>query len=293
MTKDTVWGPFHTQDYLYVSGRPCFFGKVTTKLGVVKQRYSDRPQFLGGYDICDLPLPKDGVSNLKQNAQNFGGKVFNLKSTGTILYKSFYLTFKNDSVTYKIDWTDKTSGTAVDKVTTATVLTSSLAPNGIIFVDGTKDQSGITPLDIRLKGTVQGRYTVGSSGSIYLDDDIVYRSDPLKGPSSDVLGICAMKDVIVTDNAANNHSINIQASVYAQVGGFTAENYINRPVSGTINLLGGIIHGNRGAVGQFDSGKQYLTSGFSKRYRYDERFLSIAPPYFPGTGKFEILSWYE
>jgi hypothetical protein len=293
MTKDTVWGPFHTQDYLYVSGRPCFYGPVSTKLGLKKQQKSDKPQFLGGYEEGDLEMPSNGVSKLKENALNFGGKVFNLKTTSTTVYNSFYLTFKNDSVTYKIDWTDKSSGHDVAKVTTQTVLTSSLTANGIIYIEGTKDLSGNTPLDVRLKGTVKGQYTVGTSGSFYLDDDIKYYSDPQDGPSSDVLGIVAKKDVIITDNTANRHDIDIQASVYAETGGFGAENYGSRPVSGTINLYGGIIQYIRKAVGEFDSGKQKVTNGFSKRYRYDERFLAISPPYFPGTGTFEILSWYE
>lgn len=293
MTKDTVWGPFHTQDYLYVSGRPCFYGPVSTKLGVKKQLKSDKPQFLGGFEVGDLQMPADGVSRLKENALNFGGKVFDLKSTSTIQYNKFYLTFQNDSVTYKIEWTDNSSGTAVNKVTTQTVLSSSLAPNGIIYIDGTKDQAGNIPLDVRLKGTVKGQYTVGSSGSFYLDDDIKYYSDPQNGPSSDVLGIVAKKDVFITDNEANKHSIDIQASIYAETGGFGAENYATRPVSGTINLYGGIIQYIRKPIGKFDSGTQQVTHGYSKRYRYDERFLAISPPYFPGTGKFEILSWYE
>jgi hypothetical protein len=56
-------------------------------------------------------------------------------------------------------------------------------------------------------------------------------------------------------------------------------------------LLGGITQNIRRAVGMF--GSSGTTSGFSKRYRYDERLMLASPPYFPGTGSYEIVSWYE
>ncbi len=64
-----------------------------------------------------------------------------------------------------------------------------------------------------------------------------------------------------------------------------------RPPSGTIDLLGGIIQYQREAVGTFGYGG--ISSGFNKRYRYDDRLMRISPPRYPGTGIFEILSWFE
>src|SRR4030065_612966 len=78
--------------------------------------------------------------------------------------------------------------------------------------------------------------------------------------STDVLGIVAKSDVVITDNAANNDDINIDASIYCETGSFGAENYSKRPVSGTISLLGGIIQYTRGPVGTFSGSK--ITSGF-------------------------------
>jgi len=291
MSKDTVWGPFHTQDFLYVSGRPVFYGKVTTKRGVKKESKSDKPQFLGGYDKGNLPLPADGVSNLKNAGLNYGGKVFSLISSSTVEYQDFYLTFKGDSVNFKYNWREDVSGTWYNRVTDQTVLTSSLTSNGIIFLDA-KDKNG-NVIDMRLKGVVDGRYSVGCQGSVYLDDDITYLANPLTSQSDDILGIVAYKDVIITDNSANNDDINIHASIYTQTGGFAAENYKDRPVSGAINLVGGMVQSLRKPVGTFDTHSQKITHGFSKRYKYDERLLALAPPYYPGTNKFEILSWYE
>jgi hypothetical protein len=292
MSKDTVWGPFHTQDFLYVSGRPVFYGKVTTKRGLKKQSPSDKPQFLGGFDKGNLPLPADGVNKIKDAALSYGGKVFSLISSATVEYQEFYLTFKGDSVNFKYNWRENVSGTWYNRVTNETVLTSNLTSNGVIFLDA-KDKNG-NVIDMRLKGVVDGRYSVGCQGSIWLDDDITYTDDPLTNPhSDDILGIIAYKDVIITENSANNDDINIHASIYTQKGGFTAQNYDDRAVSGEINLVGGIVQAIRKPVGTFDSHTQKITHGYSKRYKYDERLLALAPPYYPGTDKFEILSWYE
>jgi hypothetical protein len=51
--------------------------------------------------------------------------------------------------------------------------------------------------------------------------------------------------------------------------------------------------GLRRAVGTFDTKTGKINHGFAKRYRYDERFMLISPPMFPGTGDLEIVSWYE
>jgi len=286
MSKDTCWGPFHTQDKLYVSGKPVFFGRVTTKLGVVKKSPSDNPQFLGGYDLGDCPMPTDGVSNLREDAVNNGGKLFNLQSNSTTRYETFYLTFKQDSVYYKYNWREKVSNTWYDRVTEATVKTSDLSSNGVIFVDAT-DRYG-TPIDVRLKGTLKGDYSIGTTAGVWIDDDIVYNDK-----TQDMLGIVAKGDVTITNSTATKN-INIHGSIYTEKG-FTAEDYDDRSPSscGAINLFGGLIQHERKPVGQFNSSTQQMVHGYSKRYIYDERFMTISPPYFPGTNKFEILSWYE
>ena len=106
-----------------------------------------------------------------------------------------------------------------------------------------------------------------------------------------MLGIIAKNEIYVTNNSANNSSIDIHGSLYSESKGFGAENYDTRPVSGSINLLGGIVQNTRQAVGTFSSG--VINHGFSKRYRYDERLMFSSPPMYPGTGAFEIVSWLE
>ena len=271
--NDTVWGPFHTQDYIRAYRHPVFYGKTTTKKKVIyyDSKSKDEPRFYGGFEQgIDLPLPSDGLSPIETEADN-GGYKFTNKDT-------VYLTFAADSIQFKFKYSDPYT----------TVLASSFAPNGVIFA---KDAI------LRIKGTVKGLYTVaasgsGSKGTIYIDDDIVYSKDPRIYPnSSDLLGIVAKNNVLITDNIPNITDINIDASIYSESGGFGAQNYLTRLPSGDINLLGGIIQNTRQAVGTFNPWG--IVSGFSKSYEYDNRLLIASPPAFPGTGSFEIVSWLE
>jgi hypothetical protein len=296
ITGDTVWGPLHTQDKLTISGDPVFNGKVTTKSHFVTKGYSN-PQFNGGYQTgVDMPLPPGGTASLKGMADN-GGVDFSGHDT-------VYVTFAGDSIKYKYSYSSPYTS----------ALASALAPNGAIFASGAV---------LRLQGTVTGKYSIGASqetktvtttttnkkgktttttttttigGDVYLDGNIVYNTNPRTDPSStDLLGIVAQNNVLITDNSANRSNINIQAAVYAETGGFGAENYDSRPISGTINLYGGIQQKGRLPVGTFhtNGSKLYLDSGFLKDYRYDNRFMIASPPGYPNTGKFEIVSWYE
>jgi hypothetical protein len=273
--NDTVWGPFHTQDYMRAYRHPVYYGKATTKKKLIyyDSKSKDKPYFFGGYEQgVDLPLPTNAVDEMEAIADDDGLK-FHGKDT-------VYLTFNGDSLMYRYKFSDPDSS----------VYLPSASPNGMIFA---KD------CIVRMKGTVKGQYTLGCSsimkpgnGTIYLDDDIVFNQDPRQYPNSnDLLGICAENSVYMTENAANNSSINIHASIYCEKGGFGAENYADRPPSGNINLLGGIIQHTRKAVGTFGGGG--IKSGYAKRYLYDERLLVASPPFFPGTGGFEIVSWLE
>lgn len=273
--NDTVWGPFHTQDYIRCYRRPVFYGKATTKRKLIyyTSRRKDKPRFFGGFERgVNLPLPDDGLNKIRLAAQDEG---LYLNGQDTV-----YLTFENDSLKYRYAYGDPDT----------TIYLPNHATNGVIFADDCV---------LRIKGTVKGQYSIACDGSssqgkgrIYLDDDIIYNQDPRDYPlSTDLLGIIARNEVLITDNSPNHDDINIHASVYAEHGGFGSENYSSRPVSGNINLLGGIIQHTRRAVGTFNRyGPQ---SGFAKRYKYDQRLLLASPPMFPGTGSFEIVSWYE
>ena len=298
---DVVDGPFHTQDNLRVAYHPKFLGESTSHFGSLiyyKDKKTDSPIITGLYQPgLSLPIPDNAITELKDPAKT-GGKFFNLTSTSSIRYSGFSLIFNsNGTVTYTISGYSKSGSSWVawnPSDSTKTVSGSTLAPNGVIYLGGTfKDKYGNNlDLDMRLKGTVAGQYTVASEGNVWLDDDIVYNTNPEIDPTStDLLGICAKDYVWMTDNTPNRSDINIQAAIFCQDGGFGAENYNGGTPRGNINLLGGVSQSWRQPVGTFSSGS--IKTGYAKRYTYDRRLASNSPPSFPGTGLFRLVSWYE
>jgi hypothetical protein len=269
--KDTIYGPFHTQDKMTVNGSPVFWGKVTNKLGMTKSPSSSTPQFLGGYQTgIDIQMPTD-FTPLK-TAANSGGRY--------IHGQDVVLTFNSDStMTIKI-------GAKPDTI----VKIRTYVPNGALVID---------TANVRIKGKFTGQLTlsvqsgsVANKGKMYLDSSVAYVNNPLNGPSNDILGLCASDSIVVTNNSKNASSITIQAALFSLNKGLGAEQYSNGVTRGRINLLGGISQYQRAAVGTLD-GSGNVNSGYSKSYSYDSRFMTQSPPFYPTTGSYEILSWYE
>ncbi|MGB5529294.1 MAG: hypothetical protein WBQ32_04925 [Ignavibacteriaceae bacterium] len=270
--KDTIWGPFHSEGNINAYRHPVFYGKATTK-GTVNYFQSeelDAPRFYGGFETgVSLTFPPSGLDNIKSLAID-DGHLFSGNDT-------VYVTFAGDSVKYRFNYSAKDT----------TVLTTSLAPNGVIFADNSI---------LRLKGVVEGQITVACGGTapkgnIYLDDNITYKTDPRIDPDSkDLLGIVSKNNVLIANNEANKSSIDIHASIYCEQGGFGAGWPSFTEPNGNINLLGGIQNYRRVQIGVISGSEIW---GFNRRYKYDERLMIASPPGYPGTGQLEIVSWYE
>lgn len=270
-SKDTIYGPFHTQDKMTVNGSPVFWGKVTNKLGMVKNPSSSTPQFYGGYQTgIDIQMPSN-YAPLKTAAQT-GGRYLSGKDV--------FITFHPDStMTIKI-------GTNPDTV----VRLSTYAPNGAMVIDGG---------NVRVKGQFTGQLTlsaqangVSNKGKVYFDSSLTYANNPLNGASNDLLGLCADDSLVITKNTNNSSGIDIQAALFSLTKGLGAEQYNTGSPRGMIRLLGGISQYQRAAVGTLDMSGNVAT-GYSKSYKYDNRLMVQSPPYYPTTGSYEILSWYE
>ncbi len=271
--KDSILGPFHTNDNILVKSHPYFAGPITSQGGIIKyfaNKTADEPIIVGQYITgIKIDFPTDGITKLSTVASS-NGYVF----SG---HPEVFLEFAGDSIRYKFNSTDPYT----------TVLGSDLTSTGIIYIDNG---------DLRVKGVVKGEWSIGCNKSVFLDDDIVYNDIPnpkdKNDPSGDLLGILAQHNVIVTDNTANSSDINICASIYCEDGGFQADNFDKRAVNGNINLIGGIIQQNRGSVGTYDE-KGIVLTGFRRNYKYDSRLSKMVPPYYPSTNTFKIISWLE
>jgi hypothetical protein len=277
-TGDSAFGPVHSQGTLKVTGRPYFGGKVSVKNGVDSTSYPGGPHhpiFNAGLET-GVSIPLNKTYQRLGAAASANGKHF---STGT---SDLYLTFKGDSIAYH------RGGSTVPDTTR---YLPTFAPNGTIVLGRG---------NVYLKGTVKGRYTIGaldsiggtSSGRVIVTDDIRYNSDPRTDlTSTDMLGIVAYNDVnIAGDNTKT--SFRVDASAFSYKMGVTVNNYSTRS-PGIFYTLGGWIAENiyptSNGIALGNSGSK----GFKCNIRFDERFRTTAPPFFPTTGSYEILAWYE
>jgi hypothetical protein len=276
-TGDTVAGPNHTQGTLYTTGSPVFLGKTTSKTGLV-QIGAGNPQFVGGYETgVSLPMPNN-YNNIDSAAVVAGHKY-----TGGNLYLHFIsdgtvkVIYSGTVLTYPINWTP-----------VAPVAVSTLTSNGVVNV-----LNG----NLYVEGVVNGRVTLaatrsssgGSNGNITIMNDLTYANNPVANPNStDLAGLVSYGDITVRDNSAT--SFKVQGSLYSYTGGFAVENYNSRP-SGVLSLLGGFIVDALYATSNGGSGAS--RRGYNLSVKYDDRLAATAPPAFPATGNYEIVSWLE
>ncbi len=158
---------------------------------------------------------------------------------------------------------------------------------------------------IHVKGTLDGMLSLAATsttglGDIVIEDDVRYEKNPMTTTSDDLLGIVAEHDVVVADNAANNANCAIDGCIFTRSGSFRAANYDNsspvhlNPLYGTLNILGSIVQNTRGPVGTISGST--LATGFSKRYRFDDRLTeTFKPPCFPNylSKVYAITNWWE
>ncbi len=286
ITGDTIWGPFHCNNTLNVAGNPVFMQRATSLNGINNYQGLAHPVFKGGYDSgVNVTLPAN-LSPLQTAAQS-GGKYF----TGA--GGDVFIQFNSDgTVTWRLggaaDWTG--GGWSTTPIT-------SFSPNGAVYLTGA---------NLHVKGTVHRVMTVGvggttgsaTEGNIWLDDDVVYKDDPRVGYSTDMLGLVAENKLWITDNTNNrgpNNDFILMASVFSRTDGLWAQNYGSRGVEGKLTTVGGTIQNIGGYTGVFSGGNPpTVIHGFMPGGSYyDDRLMNDAPPFFPTTGNFEVVSWFE
>ena len=274
-TGDTVDGPVHSQTTMNTIGNPVFTGKVTSKNGLY-QPYGGAPKFLGGFQSgVNISIPTNMTQF--QNAAVSGtppGKVFGYSGGNDL-----YLTFKADGT---VDWKRGSAGTV-----TNTPLTT-LCPNGTILAEST---------NVHIKGVLNGQVTVACSsytksgkGLVYIDSSMTYNGgNPMTNPAvTDMLGIVAENNITVTTTTTTN----IYGSMLSLNGGLAAQHYNDAGICGALNVVGGLQE-NLSQVTGTANGSGVLVSGFNERIKFDKRFSVTPPPFFPATGSYKVISWYE
>ncbi|MTI89166.1 MAG: DUF4900 domain-containing protein [Balneolaceae bacterium] len=290
-TDDEVTGPVHTNGTFKIAGTPTFHGFVTSPNMYDSTSSSSSPNLYGG---SDFNAPENNSllnSNVNQQVQNLSSQA----SSGGLRFNEhkkleFYVDGDDGYVrtksvqTYSCGYyyTETCYSFATESDDDSYRLSDY---NGIISVDG----------QTFVDGTVKGEATVHSTSKIHIMGDIQYNTDPLTDSNStDILGLVSETDVEIDEDAhtaSGSSDIDIQATIMALDTSFGVEDYSSSGFRGNINLLGGIIQVQRGAVGTF--GGYYGQTGYSKNYVYDTRLRGMTPPLFPRESIFSIVYWKD
>ena len=142
---------------------------------------------------------------------------------------------------------------------------------------------------------MEGQLTIVATSNIYITDDLVYADSDANGKpnpnSTNILGLVSTHNIIVAYTMPNLNDVKINAALLALGTSFTVEYYQYGYPRGKLTLYGSLSQKVRGPVGTFNSSG--VTTGYTKDYHYDNRFLNMSPPYFPITGQYEVYSWKE
>jgi hypothetical protein len=275
-TGDTVTGPMHTNGTLKTTGSPVFMGKTTSKNGI-DSSYAyvtgKGPKFAAPFEWgYDIPMNVSSLNKLDSTAAA-SGRRFAAASDANV-----YLRFNSDGT---ITW--KRSPAGVESTKTLAAFTS----NGTISVDkGNLWVSGIVNGAV----TILANRSSGSvGGKVYITDDLKYATDPRSDSSQhSMLGVVSYDSIVVKNNAAT--SFTVMGSFYSYTKGLAVEALTSRP-PGTLTVVGGMIVNALYATSNGQTGSN--RHGYNLSLQYDERFMVGSPPFFPATGNWEILSWYE
>ncbi|MBM2839650.1 MAG: hypothetical protein HW412_178 [Bacteroidetes bacterium] len=277
-TADTVWGRVHSNGTIYVNGKPVFHEKVTTtknfspKVGVGTNRAIFKKGYETGVASVDFPTNLAALDSASLNGgKKYTSSVWVTLSAGDTNNGNGKVYVRNTSFT----------GTIIDSIRLG-----DSTFNGALACRDT----------IHVKGKLDGMLTLASlTKSIFVDDDVTYEKNPRFGPSDDLLGLVAEWNVVVADNAANNSNCDIHACIFTRDNSFTAQGYNRGPLFGELRILGSIVQDVRGPVGTISGST--LVTGFSKRYRFDDRLAdtNFRPPFFPSffVKTYAITNWWE
>lgn len=300
ITNDSIRGPSHTNGHYHISGSPTFYdvaasgydfvtyyhggptADAPTVNGFVATR-DDAGNVIDGFDKNASPIPMPHQAIELHSAAVSGGVIYNTDTT----------------VVLNSDGTMNVTNTQAGCNPCNNV---ALPSNHALYVSGG---------NLTISGTLSGSLTVGSNRDIIIPNNVRYNTLPTGSTfcpegntiandgtgrqcvanATDMLGIIAEKEVIVSSNSPSD--LEIDASIMAMDRSFGVQNWDTASPKGTLKVFGGIIQAQRGPVGTFNPSTNSVATGYSKSYIYDSRFTTAPPLYFPQTGDYLNLVWQE
>jgi hypothetical protein len=289
ITGDSLFGKAHTNGRWNLSGSPYFEDRVTAQFAA-NLAAGANPIFNAGYQWQVFINRPPGNMTLLASMASAGGALLENTDVGLTFFAS-------GNVNVRIPPT--TGITRND-----TIPISSLTSNGVVAV-----RNG----DVRVKGTYHGQITVvalkgtsagNTKGNVWIDGNIVAATNPNGNPSSnDMLGLVAERMAYVTTfdpvtglriPRTSASVLNIQAAIYTHEGTFAAERYNDAALGlvGRINQFGSLAMAASTSTGTMGAGG-VISNGFLKTIRHDPRYDELAPPGFPASDSFILVSWWE
>jgi hypothetical protein len=280
--KDSISGAAHTNGYFSIYQHPKFSDKVTSyNASDPYYRQQDRSyrqdgqstfdtsrfyHYYSGYG-SDSPVALNGSPSF-----SFAGGQPEIplpKDTGQIQANADY------SFTGNVTITLKNNGTADVKKSNGQTQTISTTA-ATIHISG----------QTYIQGTLSGRLTIGSTGTIHITDNILYNNR-----RTDVLGMVSEGHIVV--DTARSGDLEIDGALMALNNSFYVEGYNQGWARGTLHIFGSLIQKNRGAVGTFNANTGNIQTGYVKDYVYDQKLIDFPPLNFPTTGKIMLKAWRD
>jgi hypothetical protein len=263
-TKNGVWGSAaqSTQNFWQFPVPAVDFSALTSNLATIKS----------GAQSGGIYLPPS-------SAQGYS-LVFN--SDGTVsVYKVTSLT--SDPTGWDVGGTAHNED--IDYNARTLQYTQAIPANGMIYIED----------KVWVEGTVKGRvmlaasllpYNPATAPTIYISNNITYAAKD----GTNVLGLLAQKDIIVTYHAPTN--LEIDAALIAQNGSAQYFDYSNGGIKNSITVYGSIM-----TFGQWTwtwvDGSNNVVSGFqTTNSTYDNNLLYASPPSFPlSSAGYQQINW--
>ncbi|MFQ5601904.1 MAG: hypothetical protein ACE5HS_01395 [bacterium] len=258
-TGDTIMNRIHSNERFQITGTPVFMDKVTCKMGNYSDLGGADPKFLNSAEFGATAIALPNLTALKDTAL-----------AGGVTYPDeLWLTFNADG-SYKCS----------TNVITEIRNLADVGFNGTIMTTNKKN--------LHVKGVVNGQVTIISDEHLYIEDDLVYNSDPrIVANSTDFVGLICDKNIIVADNAETSAGVEIHAAILAKEL-VTVENYNIGAPRGTLTILGSIVQKSSLPFGTYD-GFGTLLTGYNLVHVYDRRLFDRTPPYFPRYDRIELV----
>jgi len=294
---DVIDGYVYSNDAINIQGSPLFTDLVNTAASDIYYANggppADNPQFLGGVNT-DAPY-------LDFQTLMTGGHIAIIRDKA-MEPTGIYLG-PNDGLPYRISFNPNATITIEKRVLkkgskkkdaayqwenicTNKPLSST---NGAIYAEE----------ETWVSGVVNGQVTVATSedNDILITDELVYAYpadkkkvfnedwDPDDPNFTNKIGLISGGDIILKENDAAD--LYVMGSFVAVNGSFVNEYSLRDPAK-ALHIYGSMAQDRRGPVGFF--GAEGAT-GYSKDYKYDDRFLEAPTPYYPPLA-FAVRDWH-